>query len=277
MSSNSSNSSGEEGNTSSSPKKQISPAKRWLFVLNNYTENEISSIVPIIKDTCVLGIIGKEVGEKGTPHLQGYIEFKKKARPVGVFQNKRIHFKPCKGNRKSNIDYCSKDDDVILWWGCEKPYKVSIELFPWQKWIKKNILDVQPDDRSIYWFWETKGCAGKTTFQKWIYQNYTDVIMTAGRIDDMKNGVLTYMNTKGKTPKIVLVNIPRVNSNHCSIAGLECIKDMWFYSPKYEGGMVCGANPHILVFANEEPDYEKLSGDRLKVYNLKKDNIKLLL
>lgn len=275
MSSNSSNSSGEEGNTSSSLKKQISPAKRWLFVLNNYTNDEISSIVPIIKEYCKVGIIGKEVGEKGTPHLQGYFEFKKKARPIGLFNNKRIHFKPCKGNRKSNIVYCSKENNVILWHGCEKPYEVSIDLYPWQKWIKNKILDVEPDDRSIYWFWEDEGCAGKTTFQKWIYQNYDNVIMTAGRIDDMKNGVLTYMNTKGNTPKVVLVNIPRVNSNHCSIAGLECIKDMWFYSPKYEGGMVCGPNPHILVFANEPPDYEKLSGDRLKVYNLKENNIKL--
>lgn len=231
MSSNSSNSSGEEGNTSSSQKKQISPAKRWLFVLNNYTEDEINKIVPIIKEYCLVGIIGKEVGEKGTPHLQGYFEFKKKARPKGIFNNKRIHFKPCKGNRKSNIDYCSKDNEVILWWGCEEPYKVKIpNMFQWQKWIIKNVLNVKPDDRSIYWFYEEDGCAGKTTFQKWIFQNYNNVIVTAGAIGDMKNGVLNYIDTNGIFPKVVLVNIPRVNSNHCSIAGLECIKDMWLQS-----------------------------------------------
>lgn len=37
--------------------------------------------------------------------------------------------------------------------------------------------------------------------------------------------------------------------------------------------MVCGPNPHILVFANEEPPYNKLSADRLKVYNLNNQNI----
>ena len=49
-----------------------------------------------------------------------------------------------------------------------------------------------------------------------------------------------------------------------SIAALESIKDMFFYSGKYEGGMVCGPNPHVMVFANEPPEYGILSKDRVK-------------
>ena len=87
------------------------------------------------------------------------------------------------------------------------------------------------------------------------------MIITSGKIADMKNSVLTYIQSTNMYPKYVLVNIPRVNNGNVSIAGLECIKDMFFYSPKYEGGQVCGANPHIIVFANEEPEYHKLSAD----------------
>jgi len=97
------------------------------------------------------------------------------------------------------------------------------------------------------------------------------VIITSGKIADMKNSVLTYIQNTNMYPKYVLVNIPRVNNGNVSIAGLECIKDMFFYSPKYEGGQVCGPSPHIICFANEEPEYHKLSADRLKVYNLSND------
>jgi len=50
-----------------------------------------------------------------------------------------------------------------------------------------------------------------------------------------------------------------------SYTGMEEIKDMFFYSGKYEGGMVCGRNPHVMVFANEPPDYDKMSANRWKV------------
>jgi len=260
-----------EGNTISSPKKQISPAKRWCFTLNNYTSEEISSISSMINNKCSLGIIGAEVGEQGTPHLQGYFEFKFKARPIGVFNNKRIQFFKCKGNTKSNIDYCSKEGNVIFRLNVPEPYKVDISLNIWECFIKDKILEQKPDDRSIYWFWENDGCAGKTTFQKWIFLNYPNVIITSGKIADMKMSVLTYIQNTNMYPKVVLVNIPRVNRGCVSIAGLECIKDMFFYSNKYEGGQVCGPNPHIVVFSNEEPPYHKLSEDRLKVYNISND------
>lgn len=258
------------GNTKTPAKKQISPWRNVVFTLNNYTEEELSSISSIINKRCSLGIIGDEVGEEGTPHLQGYFEFKTKARPIGLFSNPRIHFEKRKGTRQQNIDYCSKEK-VIFRLNVPEPYKVDISLNIWENYIKDKILDQEPDDRSIYWFWETEGCKGKTTFQKWIFQNYKNVIITSGKIADMKNSVLTYIQNTNMYPKYVLVNIPRVNCGNVSIAGLECIKDMFFYSPKYEGGQVCGPNPHIIVFANERPDYDKLSQDRWKVKNLEYD------
>lgn len=57
-------------------------------------------------------IVGKEVGESGTPHLQGYAMF---ANPVRFSHLKsswpRAHLERAKGNAKQNYVYCSKDGD----------------------------------------------------------------------------------------------------------------------------------------------------------------------
>ena len=64
-------------------------------------------------------------------------------------------------------------------------YKIEIELQSWQK-RTCAILDTPPDDRFIWWLWEPYGGLGKTTFQKWIYQNYKGVMISGGKAADMK-------------------------------------------------------------------------------------------
>jgi len=101
--------------------RQISPANAWVFTLNNWTKTEhefLSSLFLSLTDTYFY-IMGKEVGEKGTPHLQGYIALKdpkKKFRPLPKFAVKRddknaMHFERAKGNLRQNYMYCSKDGD----------------------------------------------------------------------------------------------------------------------------------------------------------------------
>lgn len=252
-----------------SKKKTINPAKRWCFTLNNFTEKEICSIVPTIYKKCNIGIIGKEVGESGTPHLQGYIEFKSKTRPLTHFKLKRIHWEKCKGNRESNIEYCSKDGNVILYHGIEKPYDLIIDKFyEWEQYVI-DILKDEPHERHIHWIWEDEGCAGKTTFCKWVYMNYKDVVVLSGKASDMKNCVLSYYETNRRLPKVVLIDIPRsTNTDFLSYQGIEEIKNMFFYSGKYEGGMICGKPPHLFIFANEYPNVNKCSQDRWKIKNI---------
>lgn len=96
--------------------KQVSPSKRWCLTLNNYTNEDLSSLRSIVPEKCSYAIICKEVGENGTPHLQGYIEFKNKGRPFNVFNNPRIHWEKSKGSREDNFNYCSKDNDFFFVW-----------------------------------------------------------------------------------------------------------------------------------------------------------------
>ena len=65
----------------------------------------------------------------------------------------------------------------------------------------------------------------------------------------MKNGVVEYQKTNSCLPEIVLLNIPRsFNSDYLYNTGVEEVKDMFFYSGKYEGGMVDGNSPHLIIF-----------------------------
>ena len=89
--------------------------------------------------------------------------------------------------------------------------------------------------------------------------------------EDMKNGIVMYEKTNGFLPKVVLVNIPRKRGNNCNMEGLEAIKDMFFYSGKYEGGMVCGASPHVMVFSNFLPEYDSISEDRWHIWNIREE------
>ncbi len=266
MSTDSSKSSNDLGNTNSKSLKQISPAIRWSFTVHNYTDDDWCSISSSIRAMCRFGIMAKETGKSGeTPHIQGYLEFKTKKRPKSLFENQTIHWEKSKGNKNHNIDYIEKEGGEI--WRFPEVYKVELDLYPWQEELV-TILKTKPNDRTIHWIWEETGCAGKTTFQKWVFTHMKRVVVLSGKCEDMKNGIVQYQEKNGCLPEIVLVNIPRVNSNFVSIAGLEQIKDMFFYCGKYEGGMVCGPNPHVMVFANEPPDEDKMSADRWEVINL---------
>lgn len=274
---------GDEVDGSSGSKNRCSQAKKWCFTWNNYNEEDIERLTADLKLMCDSYIVGMEVGEESsTPHLQGFVELKKKARPLTVFPYKKdekfcMRWFKCKGSKKQNIAYCEKDGDVILRFNCpsQKKYVQKIEkFFPWQTMILDE-LRKKADDRTINWFWEEQGCCGKTTFQKYVFTHFDEVVVLSGKGADMKNGILQYMRPKGKpddekeTPKIVLINIPRVSSDFISIAGIEEVKDMFFFSPKYEGGMICGENPHVYVFANCPPPYEKMSEDRWRVVNIR--------
>lgn len=89
--------------------------RNFVFTCNNYTDLSIDKIKSL-PDTfeCNYYIYGKEIGEKGTPHLQGYVElksrvsFKKLTKHLNGF-----HIERRKGTAESAIQYCKKDGDVV--------------------------------------------------------------------------------------------------------------------------------------------------------------------
>jgi len=259
------------GNTKTPPKKQVSCKKKWCFTLNNWTIEERSAISSKIESLCDRGGFGLEVGEKGTPHLQGWIEFKTKARPMQVFGIPRIHWEGMKGTVQDSINYCSKDGN---YWAhghkIPKPIRVITELRPWQEEVVKMVSS-EADDRTINWYWEKTGGVGKSALCKLLCHKH-DAIVCSGKAADMKYMIATMYKEKGYFPEIVIFDVPRSSLNYLSYTGIEEIKNGCFASTKYESGMVVMNSPHVIVFANELPDFSAMSADRWNVIDLNNDD-----
>ncbi|AXQ65876.1 MAG: putative replication initiation protein [Circoviridae sp.] len=158
----------------------------------------------------------------------------------------------------------------------ELVYKIDITLRPWQQRIKDTVLDAPTNARDIWLFWEPYGGLGKTTFQKWIHQEYKNVLVLGGKAADMKNAIVERMAKQDKLdvpvnlPEIILVNLPKsYNADYFCPTGTEEVKDMFFYSGKYAGGMVAGRPPKVLIFGNKEPPkFRDMAKDRLHIIRL---------
>jgi len=256
----------EEGNTISSSKARIAPSIRWIMVLNNWTNEELTSIGSIMNKNCKFAILGSEVGELGTPHLQGYFEFKNKARPSAVFNIKRIHFEKAKGTREDNMVYCSKEQKIVFSIGVPKPLKLITNLYDWQENIIA-IMKQEPDDRKIYWFWEEPGHFGKSQFIKYCIFWHKVLLCNGGKHSDIMNLVF---NCNMDETNCVMFDIPRANEGNVSYSALECIKNGMVCNTKYETGVKIFNSPHIFCFANFPPEnMQKLSADRWIITNLR--------
>lgn len=86
-------------------------AVRWCFTLNNYDESiNYVEYFGRVEFGIRRGIWGREVGEQGTRHLQGYVEFKRSVR-LGKCRKvlDRGHWEKARGTPKENYEYCIKD------------------------------------------------------------------------------------------------------------------------------------------------------------------------
>lgn len=90
-------------------------AKNWCFTINNYEENGQELLLQRGAETeSVLYLVaGKEVGEGGTPHIQGYVQFSKRLTlsTVKRLVGERAHCEVSRGTPQQAAQYCKKDGD----------------------------------------------------------------------------------------------------------------------------------------------------------------------
>lgn len=254
------------GNTIPDSPDKKKEVKRYCFTLNNYSDDELNKIIKTAVSASILYIIGKEVGESGTPHLQGYINLPVKKSWSAVrklFDNPRIHFENCKGSEAQNVKYCTKDGNWISnFYEEEEPLEILNELADWMKELE-TILTVKADKRHVYWIWEPNGGIGKSSFSKYLCHKYKAIYIDEGKKSDLINIIYNVATVNSKS--IICIDVPRDNGNAVSYKAIEQIKNGMICNTKYETGMKLFNSPHVLIFCNEAPDRDRLSADRWKI------------
>lgn len=248
------------GNTKT--KTQANQCKKWCFTLNNYTKNEYLDILDTLESKKIDYIIGEEIGEQGTPHLQGYIESPKKIRWTELKLTNKIHWEVARGSRDKNIIYCSKEGKFK----CTrklKPITTITKLYDWQQNIV-NLYNTEPDGRSVYWYVDEVGGKGKSSFCKYMYIKYDCITIQGGKLADIMNIIFNLKDI----PKMLIIDVPRCNTNKVSYSAIECILNGMITNTKFETGIKVFNPPHVLVFSNYYPDDSKLSEDRWNIIEL---------
>lgn len=93
-------------------------AKNWVFTYNNYEPDRIRDILASIE--CTYIAYQGEIGESGTPHIQGMVSFEKRqsfAQIKSIFSTaigspSPVHFEVMRGTIAQSVDYCSKSESA---------------------------------------------------------------------------------------------------------------------------------------------------------------------
>lgn len=274
----------EGGNTSNPPQLTESPPKkksrsgsnklvRWCFTIKyECVISGVNSVRPcaeiaeILKGFCKEFYFQLEKSDSDYTHWQGCLAT---AAPLTFNQVKNLlfndaHIEPCKDWFASKA-YCQKPDTRL-----EGPYShkstfldpkyllKKADFYDWQTAIYDQLL-LAPDDRHITWIYDPIGGNGKTRFVLHCVDNLGAVRYNSGKESDI---AYSY-----NSEKIVLFDFQR-SKPHINYSTMEDLKNGHLFSAKYESRAKRFNPPHVFVFANVLPEFEKMSLDRWIVYKL---------
>ncbi len=259
-------------------KKQVSPAKHWVFTFNNYTTADYKNLEVYFRKNsskfqCI--VFQEEIGEEcGTPHIQGAFSYINKSRPFNMGLNKKIFYQ--KKNPKSTLtqmrDYCCRPskrapNGKVFLFNYQEPIILKIleesKLYKWQKFVIEQITK-EPNDRDIIWIHGPSGL-GKSVFTKYLVHYYNGLVLQGGRRHILS---VASRNTRCK---LFIFLLSMSDRNKLSYGALEQLKDGVFMSHFGcdDTKPVIMNSPHIIVFANYPPRDEKIAHKKLKCINLK--------
>lgn len=106
----------------------MSRVRNWCFTVNNYTDEDLTKIATLCEnDLFVYVTFGIEVGDSGTPHLQGYLELKNSITLTSLKRHMGLsscHLESRRGTQDQAIAYCHKDGHFFEY-GTKKVSAVS--------------------------------------------------------------------------------------------------------------------------------------------------------
>lgn len=114
---------------------------RWCFTLNNPTPQEVQSLRELGNGNRVKYLIfGREVGEEGTLHLQGFAIFQRSLRftAAKTLLGGRCHIEGARGNNHQASEYCKKDGDFEQFGTVPADQGKRVDIEQFKQWVMEQ-------------------------------------------------------------------------------------------------------------------------------------------
>lgn len=122
----------------------MSQSRRWCFTWNNYTEESTMTVTAFAQEKCRYLVFGKEVGESGTPHLQGFFVLHKQARLTALRRSGlTCHLEPTKKTSEQAAEYCKKEGDFTEFGSLPSDSGRRSDLEAFKQAVKDGTVDLK--------------------------------------------------------------------------------------------------------------------------------------
>lgn len=258
---------------------------RWSIPVILPWQNARALFLTWLKFICaVKAVFQIESHQSGQLHIQAFVQTKDKKRPLTLAKGSNLHLSgveisAASANGRLQLEaYCMKPETRVHGpWGYPVALYTGKDLYtipwPWQLQLE-NLLQEEPDDRTIWWISDLIGATGKSKFVKKMSWLHDSCFLAYARTEN-----LLYVVTQ-KISTAYLVDLTRAKPR--DIAGddlysaLEQIKNGMVLSTKFIPKTVYFDPPHVIVFANQPPKVDRMSQDRWKVIRMDQKNLELI-
>lgn len=134
----------------------------------------------------------------------------------------------------------------------------KVVLRPWQEEVWTAVEN--QTRRKITWCWEETGNVGKTVLADWMASTKDAFCCVGGKYADI---ALAY-----DCQEYVVFDLSREQHERVPYALLEGFKNGRIFSGKYASKNKLFKPAKVLIFANFEPDLEKMSSDRWDIHHI---------
>lgn len=234
------------------------------FFITTFNEKEFDTLTQLISASDKHALCEEHCPTTGRIHRHAWISFKnarywksiKALLPTSNIQK-------AKGDEQAGLKYCLKEKLISTNIKEDVPIKIISELYDWQKSIEQ-IVQSQPDDRTIYWIWEPEGNRGKTALIKYLLIKYPFCVFSRAT---KSADILTIADPK-KT--CYVLDFARTQESFAPYLALEQLKDGLISDSKLkkESRNIVMNSPHVICFANWPPNTQALSSDRWNIIKI---------
>ncbi len=258
----------------------------WDFTINKI-EVEPTKLKKQLCEICKEGNFQKEKGIKsGKIHYQGRVSTKSRYRFSEIKKLasdtflRGIHWSPTSNACKGNYEYVTKEFTRV-----EGPWDLLVH----ERYIPRQIRDITQlrpfqqsivadagvwDTRHINIVYDVRGLNGKTILKGYLRAH--GIGRPIPPVTDYRDMMRMVMDLP--TSKLYLVDMPKAFTKKLSgfYAAIETIKDGYAYDDRHRFREKVFDCPNIWIFTNTMPNWEFMSKDRWKVWEIEEHTFQLV-